>query len=255
MPTPMPVMQQRHHPDHDQPARRILELADRGQRRARVAITSGATATIRAITRVLFSDALAISLTVQPIASADAEEAGGDRRQVRQPLAEQRHVHVDHRRGHQQAEGEVDPLQRAGPKGRGRQHRRRRSDGRRRGTPRPARAPTASSAAVARHAARDTRDADRQRRRAEQQQRPHGDAVAAPPGRRCAPRGQRERAPARPSPRSGSTSTPNAQRHEPNWANRPPAAGPTSVPTPHIADTSADALVHNDCGSAELMTA
>ena len=70
------------------------------------------------------------------------------------------------------------------------------------------------------------------------------------------------------SPRAGSTigtstaiaavriaSTPNAQRHEPNWANRPPAAGPTSVPTPHIADTSAEALVHNELGSAVLMTA
>ena len=28
--------------------------------------------------------------------------------------------------------------------------------------------------------------------------------------------------------------------------NSPPVAGPTSVPTPHIADTSADALVHSD---------
>ena len=50
-------------------------------------------------------------------------------------------------------------------------------------------------------------------------------------------------------------SAPNAQRHEPNWANRPPAAGPTMVPTPHIAETSADAFVHNDCGRAELITA
>ena len=32
---------------------------------------------------------------------------------------------------------------------------------------------------------------------------------------------------------------------EPNWANKPPTAGPTSVPTPHIADTNAEALVHN----------
>ena len=51
------------------------------------------------------------------------------------------------------------------------------------------------------------------------------------------------------------TSTPNAQRHEPNCANSPPAAGPTSVPTPHIADTNAEALVHNVLGSAVLMTA
>lgn len=46
-----------------------------------------------------------------------------------------------------------------------------------------------------------------------------------------------------------------AQRHEPYWANRPPAAGPTSVPTPHIADTRADALVHSALGSAVLITA
>ena len=51
------------------------------------------------------------------------------------------------------------------------------------------------------------------------------------------------------------TSTPNAQRHELNWANRPPAAGPTRVPTPHIADTNADALVHSELGSAVLITA
>ncbi len=51
------------------------------------------------------------------------------------------------------------------------------------------------------------------------------------------------------------TSTPNAQRHELNWANKPPAAGPTSVPTPHIADTNAEALVHNELGSAVLITA
>src|ERR1700722_1022457 len=51
------------------------------------------------------------------------------------------------------------------------------------------------------------------------------------------------------------TRTPNAQRHELNWANRPPAAGPANVPTPHIADTSAEALVHNELGSAVLITA
>ena len=51
------------------------------------------------------------------------------------------------------------------------------------------------------------------------------------------------------------TRTPNAQRHELYCANRPPAAGPSKVPTPHIAETSADAFVHNDCGRAELMTA
>src|SRR4051794_31323157 len=50
-------------------------------------------------------------------------------------------------------------------------------------------------------------------------------------------------------------STPKAQRHEPNWANSPPAAGPARVPTPHIAVTTADALVYNDCGRAALMTA
>ena len=46
----------------------------------------------------------------------------------------------------------------------------------------------------------------------------------------------------------------------PNATNRigrtgRPRPGPTSVPTPHIADTSADALVHNELGSAVLMTA
>src|SRR5215211_6854829 len=43
---------------------------------------------------------------------------------------------------------------------------------------------------------------------------------------------------------------PKAQRHIPNWANRPPAAGPTRVLTPHIADTNADARVHSEAGSA-----
>src|SRR5690349_10315815 len=51
------------------------------------------------------------------------------------------------------------------------------------------------------------------------------------------------------------TRTPKAQRQEPNWAKSPPAAGPTSVPTPHIAETSAEALVHNELGSAVLITA
>jgi hypothetical protein len=51
------------------------------------------------------------------------------------------------------------------------------------------------------------------------------------------------------------TRIPNAQRHELNWANSPPAAGPTSVPTPHIADTSAEAFVHNVLGKAVLITA
>jgi len=46
-----------------------------------------------------------------------------------------------------------------------------------------------------------------------------------------------------------------AHRHSPNWANSPPVAGPTTVATPHIADTSADALVHSERGSAALMTA
>ena len=48
---------------------------------------------------------------------------------------------------------------------------------------------------------------------------------------------------------------PNAQRHNPNWANSPPAAGPSSVPTPHIADTNADALVHSHGGNTALITA
>ena len=51
------------------------------------------------------------------------------------------------------------------------------------------------------------------------------------------------------------TSTPKAQRHELYWANSPPAAGPTSVPTPHMADTSAEAFVHSTTGSAVLITA
>ncbi len=50
-------------------------------------------------------------------------------------------------------------------------------------------------------------------------------------------------------------SDPKAQRQIPNWANRPPIAGPMITATPHIADTKADALVHNQFGSAELITA
>ena len=48
---------------------------------------------------------------------------------------------------------------------------------------------------------------------------------------------------------------PKAQRQIPNWANTPPTAGPTMTLTPHIADTSADARVHNQFGSAALITA
>ena len=48
---------------------------------------------------------------------------------------------------------------------------------------------------------------------------------------------------------------PNAQRHSPNWAKKPPVAGPIIVATPHIADTSAEARVHNACGRAALITA
>lgn len=47
----------------------------------------------------------------------------------------------------------------------------------------------------------------------------------------------------------------NAQRQMPNCANRPPVVGPTTVATPHIADTSAEPRVHNQRGRAELMTA
>ncbi len=39
------------------------------------------------------------------------------------------------------------------------------------------------------------------------------------------------------------------------WAKIPPIAGPTITLTPHIADTSADALVHNQFGRAALITA
>ncbi len=49
--------------------------------------------------------------------------------------------------------------------------------------------------------------------------------------------------------------TANPQRHKPNWANKPPDVGPIRVPTPHIADTTAAARVHNFSGSAALMTA
>ena len=48
---------------------------------------------------------------------------------------------------------------------------------------------------------------------------------------------------------------PKAQRQIPNWAKIPPIAGPMITLTPHIADTSADALVHSQLGSAELITA
>ena len=47
----------------------------------------------------------------------------------------------------------------------------------------------------------------------------------------------------------------NAHRQRPNCANKPPVAGPTTVATPHIADTSAEPRVHSDGGSAALMTA
>ncbi|SHW93896.1 Uncharacterised protein [Mycobacteroides abscessus subsp. abscessus] len=50
-------------------------------------------------------------------------------------------------------------------------------------------------------------------------------------------------------------SAPNAQRHTPNCANKPPDDGPSSVPTPHIADTKADAFGQSDCGRAVLITA
>ena len=49
--------------------------------------------------------------------------------------------------------------------------------------------------------------------------------------------------------------TPNAQRHRPNCAKRPPAVGPITVATPHIADTSAEALVHSERGRAVLISA
>ena len=51
------------------------------------------------------------------------------------------------------------------------------------------------------------------------------------------------------------TNDPKAQRQIPNWANIPPTAGPMMTLTPHIADTRADARVHSQFGSAELMTA
>ena len=51
------------------------------------------------------------------------------------------------------------------------------------------------------------------------------------------------------------TSAPKAHRHEENWAKSPPAAGPSRVPTPHMADTNAEALVHSARGSAALITA
>lgn len=49
--------------------------------------------------------------------------------------------------------------------------------------------------------------------------------------------------------------TTKAQRQIPSCANSPPVAGPTTVATPHIADTSAEPRVHNQRGSAELITA
>ena len=48
---------------------------------------------------------------------------------------------------------------------------------------------------------------------------------------------------------------PKAQRQIPNWAKIPPMAGPMITLTPHIADTSADARVHSQLGSAALITA
>ncbi|CKU94447.1 Uncharacterised protein [Mycobacterium tuberculosis] len=49
--------------------------------------------------------------------------------------------------------------------------------------------------------------------------------------------------------------TPNAHRHSPSCAKRPPVAGPISVATPHIADTSAEPRVHSDLGKVELISA
>ena len=99
---------------------------------------------------VRLTDALTISPTVQPTANATPRKPGDDRRQVREPLAEQRHVHVDHRRGHQQAQRDVDPLQRSRPKSAGRQHRCASAAGRRPGTPRPARRRPRAAPSVAR---------------------------------------------------------------------------------------------------------
>ena len=46
-----------------------------------------------------------------------------------------------------------------------------------------------------------------------------------------------------------------AARQAPNWANRPPTTGPTMLPTPHIADTSAAARVQSRSGSVRWISA
>ncbi|CAB4916688.1 unannotated protein [freshwater metagenome] len=55
--------------------------------------------------------------------------------------------------------------------------------------------------------------------------------------------------------RAARTSTPKAIRQAPNCAKMPPTAGPANVPTPHMAETRAAPRVQRCCGSAALMTA
>jgi hypothetical protein len=50
-------------------------------------------------------------------------------------------------------------------------------------------------------------------------------------------------------------SRPNASRHAPSCPNRPPTAGPRTLPTPHIADTSAAPRAHSRSGSARWINA
>ena len=93
-------------------------------------------------------------------------------------------------------------------------------------------APAASSAAVHRHVVRDAGDADRQRRRPEQQQRPHRDPV--PHGRDA--RGAAQAARTAPAPRCAAVRTPahrmpNATNRIARTVRRPPGPAACRPPT------------------------
>jgi len=57
------------------------------------------------------------------------------------------------------------------------------------------------------------------------------------------------------SAKATAASTAKASRHAPSCPNRPPTAGPRTLPTPHIADTSAPPRAHSRCGNARWISA
>ena len=56
-------------------------------------------------------------------------------------------------------------------------------------------------------------------------------------------------------PMLSSPSRPNAQRHAPNCAKKPPSAGPNKAPTPHVEAVSAEPRLQSLRGSTALITA